>query len=321
MVYGLSPLGASEALETPRLQPDRAAAALQEYIHAQGNLALHLVLVSQLLIIIGFVALAIWVRRNVANIRKKDLDAEHATTCTQELLRQGCVVIAGLVSEVSRLQDLNDNLKVKLQDSDHRMTRSEGLLRRQKPAKASPQSPRASSAARRPAPAPRRGMPREDGRALRQALQDALAAGSVVLVSSNSSNAHHPVAHTAHGQDGEHARKKSKSRRIASTESFENMVAIFGTPPQTSPRAAPSRTSYVDQACAPQSRTISLGRTDANGALQARQAMGAASFPSRPAEARSVSRSSVAQPSRAASRNANDVLAARYKRVWRGGVR
>ena len=198
MVYGLSPLGASEALETPRLQPDRAAAALQEYIHAQGNLALHLVLVSQLLIIIGFVALAIWVRRNVANIRKKDLDAEHATTCTQELLRQGCVVIAGLVSEVSRLQDLNDNLKVKLQDSDHRMTRSEGLLRRQKPAKASPQSPRASSAARRPAPAPRRGMPREDGRALSQDALEAFA----VLASSNSSNAHHPVAHAAHGQDG-----------------------------------------------------------------------------------------------------------------------
>jgi len=292
------PLGASGALETARLQADRAAAALQEY-HAQGvNLVLvNLVLVNQLLTIIGLVALAIWVRENIINIRNKDLDAEHATACTQELLRQGRVVTAGLMSEVSRLQELNDNLKVKLQDArdgGHRMTRREELLRRQKPAKAAPQALRTSSAAHS----------REDGRALSQDALEAFA----VLASSNSSNAHHPVAHAAHGQDGgsspapitatidclhlaaeaeahdsdlaaagsqfratarssveggtstEHALKKSKS--------FENMVVIFGTPPLTmiSPLAAP----YVDQARVPQSRTTSLGHTDPNGAAPAR---------------------------------------------------
>ena len=122
-------LGASDALTTARLQGDPAAAALllqlKEYIHSLG---FNLLLVIQLLTIIGLVALAILVRENIINIRNKDLDAEHATSCTQELLRQGRVVTAGLMSEVSRLQELNDNLKVKLQDArdgGHRMTRRE----------------------------------------------------------------------------------------------------------------------------------------------------------------------------------------------------
>ena len=291
-------LGASDALTTARLQGDPAAAALllqlQEYIHSQG---FNLLLVIQLLTIIGLVALAIWVRENIANIRNKDMDAEHPTTCF-ELLRQGRVVIAGLESEVARLQvqvrDLNDNLKLEQQDGGHRTTRREELLRRQKPAKAAPQALCTSSAAHS----------REDGRALSQDALEAFA----VLASSNSSNAHHPVAHAAHGQDGgsspapitatidclhlaaeaeahdsdlaaagsqfratarssveggtstEHALKKSKS--------FENMVAIFGTPPLTmiSPLAAP----YVDQARVTQSRTTSLGHTDPNGAAPAR---------------------------------------------------
>ena len=116
-------LGASDALTTARLQGDPAAAALllqlQEYIHSLG---FNLLLVIQLLTIIGLVALAIWVRENIANICNKDMDAEHSTTCF-ELLRQGRVVIAGLESEVARLQvqvrDLNDNLKLKQQDGGH----------------------------------------------------------------------------------------------------------------------------------------------------------------------------------------------------------
>jgi len=60
-------------------------------------------------------------------------------------------------------------------------------------------------------------MPREDGRVLRQALEDALAAGSVVLTSSNSSDAHHPVAHAAHGQDGGSSPAPSTARIDLST--------------------------------------------------------------------------------------------------------
>jgi len=213
-------LGASDALTTARLQGDPAAAALllqlQEYIHSQG---FNLLLVIQLLTIIGLVALAIWVRENIANICNKDMDAEHPTTCF-ELLRQGRVVIAGLESEVARLQvqvrDLNDNLKLKQQDGGHD---TQSLQR--------------------------------DFDCLRLAAEaeahdsDLAAAGSQFRATGRSS--------VEGGTSTEHALKKSKS--------FENMVAIFGTPPLFSPLAAPSRTSYVDQARVPQSRTTSLGRT------------------------------------------------------------
>jgi len=197
------------------------------------------------------------------------MDAEHPTTCF-ELLRQGRVVIAGLESEVARLQvqvrDLNDNLKLKQQDGGHRTTRREELLRRQKPAKAEPQAPHTSSAA---APAPRRGDTQSLQRdfdclhlaAEAEAHEGNLpAAGALFQATAMSSRASNKTVEA--GTSTEHAFQKSKS----STES--NMVAIFGTPPHFSPLAAQSRTSYVDQARAPQSRTTSQ-RTDANGAAPA----------------------------------------------------
>ena len=270
------PLGASGALETARLQADRAAAALQEY-HAQGvNLVLvNLVLVNQLLTIIGLVALAIWVRENIANIRNKDMDAEHPTMCF-ELLRQGRVVIAGLESEVARLQvqvrDLNNNLKLKQQDGGHRTTRREELLRRQKTAKAEPQAPHTSSAA---APAPRRGDTQSlqrDCDCLHLAAEvgahegNLPAAVALFQATARSSSASNNTVEA--GTSTEHAFEKSKS-----SESFENMVATFGTPPHVPPMAAPSSTPYVDQARAPQSRTTSQ-RTDANGAALAGASLG-----------------------------------------------
>ena len=58
--------------------------------------------------------------------------------------------------------------------------------------------------------------------------------------------------------------------RSRSPSPLRTWLPFFGTPPLFSPLAAPSRTSYVDQARVPQSRTTSLGRTDANGAAPAR---------------------------------------------------
>ena len=271
-------LGASDALTTARLQGDPAAAALllqlQEYIHSLG---FNLLLVIQLLTIIGLVALAIWVRENIANIRNKDMDAEHPTTCF-ELLRQGRVVIAGLESEVARLQvqvrDLNDNLKLKQQDGGHRTTRREELLRRQKPAKAEPQAPHTSSAA---APAPRRGDTQSlqrDFDCLHLAAEvgahegNLPAAVALFQATARSSSASNNTVEA--GTSTEHAFEKSKS-----SESFENMVATFGTPPHLPPMAAPSSTPYVDQARAPQSRTTRTSqRTEANGAAPAGASLG-----------------------------------------------
>ena len=177
------------------------------------------------------------------------------------------------------VRDLNNNLKLKQQDGGHRTTRREELLRRQKTAKAEPQAPHTSSAA---APAPRRAAAPRRGDT--QSLQpdfdclhlaaeagthesDLPAAGALFQATARSSRASNKTVEA--GTSTEHAFEKSKS----STESFENMVATFGTPPHFSPLAALSRTSYVDQARASQSRTTSQ-RTDANGAALAGASLG-----------------------------------------------
>ena len=93
-------------------------------------------LANQLLIIIGLVALAIWVRLNFVRASIRTKDPEHYTTCMKELLRQERVITKGLQCKEAHLQDINDNLKGKLQDVGVRMTRMEELLRREKPKKA-----------------------------------------------------------------------------------------------------------------------------------------------------------------------------------------
>jgi len=78
----------------------------------------NLLLPNQLLIIIGLVALAIWVRLNIASI------SEHYTTCLEELLREERMVTKGLEAH---LQDLNDDFRAQLQDAEDRMTRMDRL--------------------------------------------------------------------------------------------------------------------------------------------------------------------------------------------------
>jgi hypothetical protein len=79
-------------------------------------------------------------------------------------------------------------------------------------------------------------MTREDGRALRQALEDALAAGCVVLTSSNSSDAHHPVVHAAHGQDGGSSPAPSTARIDLSTHHENGRARCIDSPAECGDR-------------------------------------------------------------------------------------
>jgi len=79
-------------------------------------------LANQLLIIIGLVALAIWVRVTIASNRSIiNKDPEHYTTCLEERM-----VTKGLIAH---LQDLNDDFRARLQDAEDRMTRMEEVQR------------------------------------------------------------------------------------------------------------------------------------------------------------------------------------------------
>ena len=79
-------------------------------------------LANQLLIIIGLVALAIWVRVTIASNRSIiNKDPEHYTTCLEERM-----VTKGLIAH---LQDVNDDFRARLQDAEDRMTRMEEVQR------------------------------------------------------------------------------------------------------------------------------------------------------------------------------------------------
>jgi hypothetical protein len=86
-------------------------------------------LANQLLIIIGLVALAIWVRVTIASTVTRSIinkGPEHYTTCLEELLREERMVTKGLIAH---LQDLNDDFRARLQDAEDRMTRMEEVQR------------------------------------------------------------------------------------------------------------------------------------------------------------------------------------------------
>ena len=90
-------------------------------------------------------------------------------------------------------------------------------------------------------------MPREDGRVLRQALEDALAAGFVVLTSSNSSDAHHPVVHAAHGQDGGSSPAPSTARMDLSTHHESGHARCIDSPAECGDRYLFNARMYVKE--------------------------------------------------------------------------